>query len=147
MLLATASCALRRTRDIPPPSAHAQAAWGAALLGLAAAAGLLSHAQPAWTPWLSLLVLAPVLEELVFRAGLQDMLHRRGWSPAAAVLVATAAFTLAHGLRAGWTAMSLATAVPGLLLGGVWARWRRLPWCVGLHAAFNGLWLLGVSPA
>ncbi|WP_159105885.1 JDVT-CTERM system glutamic-type intramembrane protease [Ideonella sp. B508-1] len=82
---------------------------------------------------------APVLEETVFRAGLQDALLRRGASGAVSVLLTAGAFALAHALwRPGpW---AWATALPALLLGGVYLRTRRLWPCIALHALFNALW-------
>ena len=82
---------------------------------------------------------APVLEETVFRAGLQESLLRRGASGAVSVLLTAGLFAAAHALlRPGpW---AWATAAPALLLGGVYLRGRRLWPCIALHALFNALW-------
>lgn len=100
--------------------------WGAQEMVDAVAAGLALGA-------------APVLEETVFRAGLQDALLRRGVSEVLSVLLTAGAFALAHALwRPGpW---AWATALPALLLGGVYLRTRRLWPCIALHALFNALW-------
>ena len=83
--------------------------------------------------------LAPALEETVFRAGLQELLLRRGAPAALSVLLTAAAFAAAHALwRPGpW---AWATGGPALLLGGVYLRTRRLGPCIALHALFNALW-------
>lgn len=82
---------------------------------------------------------APVLEETVFRAGLQETLLRRGAAGVWSVLFTAAAFAAAHALwRPGpW---AWATGGPALLLGWVYLRTRRLWPCIALHALFNALW-------
>ncbi|MFZ6758233.1 JDVT-CTERM system glutamic-type intramembrane protease MrtJ [Undibacterium sp. Ji50W] len=95
---------------------------------------------------LRLLLLAPVLEELVVRAGLQQYLTGRlrqsginaSWLP---VLISATVFSALH-VAAGW-AMVVATFLPGLLLAMLyqWTRDWRL--CALLHAVFNGM-ALGV---
>lgn len=88
-----------------------------------------------------LLVLAPLLEETVFRAGLQEALLRR-WQcrPGLANAVTAVAFGLAHAaVRAD--AAAFAVALPALLIGAVYQRTGRLRHCVVLHAAMNAAWL------
>lgn len=124
-------------------------------------------ARPAPTPWrvpallelalagacvappaqaLALLVVAPVLEEIVFRAGLQNFLlqHLRrhpAFGAHTANLLTALAFAAAHiALRTGLLAGL--TFVPALLLGALYQRQRRLVPCIVLHAAFNAIWLL-----
>jgi membrane protease YdiL (CAAX protease family) len=85
---------------------------------------------------LLLLVLSPVLEELVLRAGLQEWLIRR--LPAARVLpvlVSAAAFGLLH-WRSGWP-HALAVTVPGLALALLYQRTRSWCWCACVHSAMN----------
>jgi membrane protease YdiL (CAAX protease family) len=90
--------------------------------------------------WMLLLV-APLAEEAVFRAGLQEVLLRRWQAPLAANLWTALTFGLAHALvRADPGA--LAVAAPALLIGWVYGRTRRLRDCVALHAAMNALWLM-----
>ena len=100
---------------------------------------------------LRLLVLAPLLEEWIVRAGLQEWLMRRiaapgaapGAGPAAAllapmaaVLVPAACFSLLH-LGAGWFAV--ATVFPtGLAMGLLYWRWRDWRLCAAAHALCNG---------
>ncbi|MEN9628698.1 MAG: hypothetical protein RJA10_1925 [Pseudomonadota bacterium] len=89
---------------------------------------------------LLLVVLAPVLEEAAFRAGLQEWLLARRATPLAANLVVAVAFALLHLATQGrWEA--LLVAGPALLVGAAYNRWRRLRTCVLLHAAMNAAWL------
>ena len=87
-----------------------------------------------------LLVLAPVLEELVFRAGLHESLLRRLRAPWVANALTALVFALAHVLVRGETA-AFAVALPALLIGIVYQRWRKVWPCVLLHAAMNAIWL------
>lgn len=119
----------------------------AAAGALLAALGLALALTPAARQYgvqrlLMLLVLAPVLEETVFRAGLQEALlrHWRG-QPWLANGVTALAFGLAHAaLRAD--AAALAAALPALLIGALYQRSGRLRLCIALHALLNGAWLL-----
>lgn len=88
-----------------------------------------------------LLVLAPVLEESVFRAGLQESLLRR-WHglPFLANAVTAAAFSLAHVIVRGEVA-ALTVMLPALLIGAVYQRTGRLRLCVALHASMNAAWV------
>lgn len=122
-------------RRSPWPLAAALLALAA--IGVAAAAAGVD-AQRVWV----LLVLAPLLEEAVFRAGLQDLLLRRALPAWQANLLTALAFGLAHAALRG-DAWALAVAVPALLVGCVYERTRRLRWCVALHALMNALWLAG----
>jgi membrane protease YdiL (CAAX protease family) len=108
---------------------------------LSALALTLAAAGHAWQRLAMLLVLAPLLEETVFRAGLQEALLRR-WQrqPWLANAVTAVAFGLAHAaVRADATAV--AAALPALLIGAVYQRTGRLRHCVVLHAAMNAAWL------
>ncbi|MGZ8259155.1 MAG: JDVT-CTERM system glutamic-type intramembrane protease MrtJ [Caldimonas sp.] len=92
-----------------------------------------------------LLVGAPLLEEVVFRGGLQEQLLGR-LSPAAANASTAVAFALAHGVtRSSWWLAS-AVLLPACALGCLYERERRLAPCVLAHAAMNLLWI-GVSSA
>ena len=95
--------------------------------------------------WLLMLVISPVLEEVIFRLGVQTTLMRR-WphGPMANVLTATL-FALSHWLLSPqW--LSAATALPALWLGHLFQRHRNIGWCIGLHAAMNLCWLLATGP-
>ncbi|CAM3998929.1 JDVT-CTERM system glutamic-type intramembrane protease [Roseateles saccharophilus] len=88
--------------------------------------------------------LAPLLEEIVFRAGVQAELTPLMRSGHAANLVTSTLFGLAHGLVAG-PAHGMAVLLPSLLLGECWRRRPRLGPCVALHGAMNAAWLLGLD--
>jgi membrane protease YdiL (CAAX protease family) len=116
--------------------------WAAAALSVAVLALLPAR-------WTTLLLLAPVTEEVLFRAGLQDALSRHlGARIRAAELAANAAtalaFAAAHllidaGLLAGLTLL------PALLIGRVYQQGRRLAPCIALHALFNAIWLMSAG--
>lgn len=111
----------------------------------------LAGAALAPAPLATLLVVAPVLEEVVFRVGLQEALlrhlgQRRAGAALNANLLTALAFAAAHiavrpGLLAGLTVL------PALLIGYVYQRGRRVTPCIALHVLFNATWLLwaGVS--
>lgn len=82
------------------------------------------------------LLLAPVLEEFVFRAQIQQTLEERWGRPGNAMLVATALFVSIHLPWMGWHALWL--IAPGLALGAAWRAHRNLVFNIGLHSAFNG---------
>lgn len=82
--------------------------------------------------WLRLLLLSPLLEECVFRAGLQEWLTRRG---AAAVPLSTIAFALLH-LGSGWPQV-FAVALPGAALALLYRHTRSWSLCALAHSAMN----------
>lgn len=100
--------------------------------------------------WLPLLVVAAILEEVVFRAGLHEALLRTrlrrlaGWRSPANALTATA-FALAHGLNRGWW-LAAAALLASLAIGALYERHRRLLPCIALHAGLNLGWL-ALAPA
>ena len=95
---------------------------------------------------LRLLILAPLLEEWIVRAGLQEWLMRgrlaSGAAPGAAangalaVLLAAAGFSLLH-IGSGWGAAA-AVFIPGLAMGLLYWRWRDWRLCAAAHALCNG---------
>ena len=87
-----------------------------------------------------LLVVAPLLEELLFRGGVQEVLLRRGVRPLAANLVATLAFAVSHGVMRSWP-LAVAVVLPSIALGLVYQRNRRVTPVVALHSAMNLLWV------
>jgi membrane protease YdiL (CAAX protease family) len=89
---------------------------------------------------LVLLICAPVLEETVFRAGLQDLLMRARQHPAVCVGTSALIFTTAHALVRP-ELMTMTVLLPGLLLGLIYQRTRSLRTCIALHAAMNACWL------
>jgi uncharacterized protein len=87
----------------------------------------------------TLLVAAPVLEEIVFRTGLQTQLMRCVSMRSANVLTALA-FAVAH-VMVRPSVLSALTFFPALMVGTLFQRQRRLLPCIALHAAFNATWL------
>lgn len=137
-------CAFR-SQQLPPATRTASKQLRTAAVGCAALA-LLAWALPA--PTATLLLVAPLLEEIVFRAGLQDALAR-AWAARAdgaelANVVTAAAFALAH---MAWqdAPLSALTLGPALVIGSVYQVHERLAPCVVLHALFNALWLLAAT--
>lgn len=116
------------------------AAWALALPFAAAAAFGAGAAGVEAPRLLVLLVLAPLVEETIFRLGLQDALMRRALTPWRANLATALAFAAAHVVVRG-TLGAAAVVLPALALGAVYARTRRLAPCVALHAAMNAAWL------
>ena len=96
--------------------------------------------MPSWSV-LWLLAGAPVVEEVIFRLGLQQEFLSRVRSPAVANAATAVVFALAHGLSQG-TWQSLLTLLPALAIGSIYQRSRRVAPCIALHAAFNSIWLV-----
>lgn len=95
---------------------------------------------------LRLLLLAPVLEELVVRAGFQQYLIGRFYQPGIyaklmPVLLSATAFSVLH-TASGWVVVS-AVFLPGLLLAMMYQATRDWRLCALTHAVFNGM-ALGV---
>ena len=118
----------------------------AARLGPHGWAALLACAAAVTLPpsWVVLVVIAPLAEEVVFRRGFQELLlARAGTRRSAGVManvVTALAFAAAHAATRDLASAAL-VALPALLLGAAYQRWRRLDICVGMHAAFNAVWL------
>jgi membrane protease YdiL (CAAX protease family) len=114
---------------------------------------------PASSPWLpttavtlvwhapavGLLLVAPVLEEVVFRAGLHEALLRRLPQRCAAgalrANVLTALVFAAVHLATRPGVLAALTLLPALLVGALYQRRRQLAPCIAVHAAFNAVWL------
>ncbi len=86
------------------------------------------------------LAIAPLIEEVALRAGLQDGVraarggrNRSGWIE---VVIATLAFVAMHWARSPWP-LPLAWALPGLALAGLYVWRRSLIQSIAVHAAFN----------
>lgn len=132
----------------PTPAAPWPALAPASVLAVAVLPLLVAtlHAfAPAVARWALLVVFAPVVEELVFRAGLQESLLRRlaCWHRGAfaANLITALAFATAH-VALHPIRLAALTLLPALLVGRVYEQRRRLAPCVALHAGFNAIWLL-----
>jgi membrane protease YdiL (CAAX protease family) len=116
-----------------------RAAPVAVLVGAMAALAVAPRGTAA--QWVVLVVVAPLLEEVVFRAGLHEWLLRRSTKFRTANLLTALVFGGAHVLLRA-DPLAWATALPALLIGRVYEQTRRVRWCVALHAAMNGSWLL-----
>ena len=104
--------------------------------------------------WLLALLAYPLLEELVFRAGLLRWLDAKwlvklpavlgrwvGWQPWINNILTSLVFGLAHALT--WPiSHAVAVFVPSLFLGWLWQRYRSVLVCFTVHAAMNGLGIL-----
>jgi membrane protease YdiL (CAAX protease family) len=122
-------------------SAYSHGAYALALGALAIAAVALAAASAnPWPLFVSLLI-APALEEMVFRAGLHDGLLRGGAAPWQANLLTALAFSVAHMLLRGLSLQTVLVLLPALLIGAAYNRWQRLRICIALHMAMNALWI------
>jgi membrane protease YdiL (CAAX protease family) len=117
-----------------------------AALSLTVAAGLAGVG--AGHAWAWSLLIAPTLEELVFRTGLHETLLRRaatrGTNPMWPAIVTAMTFAAAH-VAVRPTLGSALTLLPALAIGVVYEQRRRLLHCIALHALFNAVWWLSVS--
>ena len=118
---------------------------GAAGLALVLAAAFAASGT-AWRQAALLLVVAPLLEETVFRAGAQDWLRRTTHRPSSAIAITAVLFGLAHVVVRG-ELVAAAVFIPALAIGVVYERTRRLRDCVALHATMNALWLAATGLA
>lgn len=112
-----------------------------ALSAMAVGAAALAAASPNPWPLTVALLIAPVLEETVFRAGLHDGLLHDGIAPWRANLLTALTFSAAHMLLLGASAQTALLLLPALLIGAAYNRWRRLRICIVLHMAMNALWI------
>ena len=119
---------------LPAPRPTAAALHWSLWLGLVVVAWLLP------TRVAVLLMVAPLLEEVLFRGGIQEAMLRRGVRPLAANLVATLAFAVLHGVTRSWP-LAVAVVLPSIVLGLVYQRNRRVTPVVALHSAMNLLWV------
>ena len=111
-----------------------------ALLAAALAWALIATGVPAWRA-LVLLLVAPVAEEVVFRAGVHDELLHNGAAPWLANLLTALSFSVAHMLLLGVNPQTALVLLPALLIGAAYNRWRRLRICIALHMAMNAMWI------
>lgn len=90
---------------------------------------------------ISLVVLQPIVEEILFRGVLQGRLLGRGWTRriglvTTANLAATAAFVLPH-LLAQPLAWAIAVAAPSIVFGHLRERFDSVLPSIALHAVYN----------
>lgn len=112
-------------------------AWTAAIAAIGRALGLSPPAAPLWDPgdarvWLSMVVLAPVFEEQVYRGHVLGAVRSKLGAPAA-IAVSSALFALPH--AGAWGV--LGAALTGVVLAVVRLLGGRLAVCIGLHAGLN----------
>ncbi|MDR2886238.1 MAG: CPBP family intramembrane metalloprotease [Rikenellaceae bacterium] len=97
-----------------------------------------------WLTILTTVVMAPILEELLFRGLLQHSTVNR-YGPVAGIVIAAAVFGVIHFIpQQVVNAFAL-----GLVLGWVYYKTRSLTAVILMHAANNGLsyYLMGIGPA
>lgn len=119
--------------------------WAALALGAPELHRLMSRPLPA----LQFVLLFPLLEEIVFRGGLQPVLARHcawrwGWI-GAANLVASAVFAALH-LMTHPSLWALAVFLPSLLFGAFRDRSDALLQPTALHAAYNLGYFVWATP-
>ena len=94
--------------------------------------------------WVGIFVFVAVLEELFFRAWVQNLLERRVGRPAALV-IASALFGLSHfnkrSAHFNWRYVLLAT-IAGIFYGRAWREERRVPASAITHTFVDWLWSL-----
>jgi len=83
--------------------------------------------------------LSAALEELVFRAGLQEALLRAAYPLPLCNVITAICFAVAHGLTRSWV-IAAAVIPTALLIGWMYGRQRRLWPCVLTHASLNLAW-------
>jgi uncharacterized protein len=88
-----------------------------------------------------LLFWGPIVEEIVFRAGLQRRLMGYFHNAWMANGITSVAFALIHYLLAGNLA-NLAVFIPSLAFGWLYQQTGKLHWAIALHVGFNLLFLL-----
>ncbi len=123
---------------------HVVAAMVAALpvwLALGMALGDRMHVGAGWSSWMSLVLVRPIVEELVFRGVLQGQLLRLSSARKAgpltlANLSTTAGFVALHWLAQppGW---AIAVAIPSVLFGHLRERFGSVLPAMFLHAYYN----------
>ena len=119
-----------------------------ALIAAVTSAHLEIHAP---APWLFFMAVtgSPVVEEIVFRLGVQDLLAafttRRFGALSGANIGTAIVFAAAHLLRhpLGW---ALAVALPALAYGYFYERCRHVAAPIGLHAAYNAVFFVWLIP-
>ena len=116
-------------------------AWMLLSVVTAAATALVLSSPDPW-PVAVLLLVAPITEETVLRAGLQEWLMRRRLSMGVCIGATACAFVLAHVVLRGPSLFSLAVAGPALFIGWVYMHHRMLRSCIAWHMAMNVTWFV-----
>jgi membrane protease YdiL (CAAX protease family) len=87
-----------------------------------------------------LLLWGPIVEEIVFRAGLQRRLMGYFHNHWTANGIASVAFSLMHFVLSP-NVGSLMVFAPSVILGWVYQYTGKVAWSIGLHSAFNLLFI------
>ena len=93
------------------------------------------------TAWVFSVLLAPLCEEIIFRAWLLEA-WRKFVGPWLALVMSAVAFSLVHPM--GLVA-NLIFIIPGLLLGALWLKTRSLITCISTHALYNAFVLFMIT--
>jgi len=93
------------------------------------------------TAWVFFVLLAPLSEEIIFRAWLLEA-WRKFVGPRLALVMSAVAFSLVHPM--GLVA-NLIFIIPGLLLGALWLKTRSLITCISTHALYNAFVLIVIT--
>lgn len=91
--------------------------------------------------YFKLLLWGPVVEELVFRAGLQKWLVQKTTRVHVSNCISSTVFALMHYGISG-NLLSLAVFLPSLALGWAYQTTNSIAWAMGLHMLFNLVFLL-----
>lgn len=91
--------------------------------------------------WLTIGLVGPVCEELLFREGIQGGLTRKGISPVWAIMMGSLLFSAAHANPA----QSLAAICSGVVLGALYHRTQNVLLCGLVHIINNVLGLLQLA--
>lgn len=88
--------------------------------------------------WILQVIAFPLLEEIVFRWGIQRGIEKRmaTWRGIPSNAITSLLFALAHVPAWGWFYGALVVP-PSLIFGFVYQKSGRLFFCVALHAGFN----------
>jgi membrane protease YdiL (CAAX protease family) len=135
------------TNTIAATAVSARSSWGLhqlaslAVSAMTAAAGVLIFSSSNPIALVVLLLLAPFVEETVFRAGMQEWLLRRPVTPWRANLIAACVFALAHVQLRGASVAAVSVIGPALFVGWIYGRYRCLRLCIALHMLMNIVWL------
>lgn len=101
----------------------------------------LTFAKP--SDYLLFLLLAPSIEELIFRGWIQPELAHRGFGPWLSNGLTSVLFALLHAPMYG--TLAVLWLLPSLALGYVRTATGKLWLCIAVHAWFNlCLWLVGL---
>jgi membrane protease YdiL (CAAX protease family) len=138
------SATAQRVDPRPPGDRLRSGATGLLAVASIGAIAIAGSVQYRW-PVVVLLLIAPVVEEALFRAGVQEWLLHRAWRAWPANLASSVLFVAAHCLSRGVDLASLAVLLPSLALGWLYGRYRCLRLCIAVHMLMNIVWWSSAS--